>query len=81
MLAEQHRLLDPDMKWLYHPAFFFSHWLYARWRHGKKATWPMMHLSGFPLNHRVDRQCTPEYCQEVQATVEPQTVNGLSRRR
>jgi len=52
----------PDMKWIYGPAFFFSHWFYARWRHGKKATMPMMHLAGLPITGKVDKTCNPEYC-------------------
>ena len=54
---------SPDMKWLYGPMFFFSHWFYARWRHGKKATTPMMHLAGLPIAQKLDKQCNPEYCQ------------------
>ena len=38
---------QPEKAWVYYPLFFLSHWLYARWKHGKKATKPMMHLSGF----------------------------------
>lgn len=38
---------QPEKAWVYYPLFFLSHWLYARWKHGKKATRPMMHLSGF----------------------------------
>jgi radical SAM superfamily enzyme YgiQ (UPF0313 family) len=38
---------QPEKAWVYYPMFFLSHWLYARWKHGKKATKPMMHLSGF----------------------------------
>ena len=38
---------QPEKAWLYYPMFFLSHWFYARWKHGKKATKPMMHLSGF----------------------------------
>lgn len=38
---------QPERAWVYYPMFFLSHWLYARWKHGKKATRPMMHLSGF----------------------------------
>ncbi len=72
---------NPDMKWLYHPMFFFSHWFYARWRHGKKSTWPMMHLSGFPLNKRVDRPCVPEYCQNLHPSISSQLFNGFLRRR
>jgi len=71
----------PDLKWLYHPMFFFSHWFYARWRHGKKATWPMMHLSGFPLNKRVDRPCTPEFCHESEPSISFSLFNGFLHRR
>ena len=53
----------PDMKWIYGPLFFFSHWLYARWRHGKKATMPMMHLAGLPVVQKINKPCNPEYCQ------------------
>ncbi len=38
---------QPEKAWMYYPMFFLSHWLYARWKHGKKTTKPMMHLSGF----------------------------------
>jgi len=38
---------DPGRGWAYGPLFFFAHWFYARWRHGSKATRPMMHLAGF----------------------------------
>jgi len=71
----------PDLKWLYHPAFFFSHWFYARWRHGPKATWPMMHLSGFPLNKKTDRSCMPEFCQDIPPSISPSQTNGYLRRR
>lgn len=53
----------PDLKWLYGPLFFLSHWLYTRWRHGKKATVPMMHLAGMPFSPRFDKPCDHEYCQ------------------
>jgi radical SAM superfamily enzyme YgiQ (UPF0313 family) len=54
----------PDMKWMLNPIFFFSHWFYARWKHGKKATIPMMHLAGFPIAQKINKLCTPEYCKE-----------------
>lgn len=38
---------QPERSWMYSSMFFMSHWLYARWRHGSKATRPMMHLAGF----------------------------------
>lgn len=53
----------PDMKWIYSPLFFLSHWFYARWRHGKKATVPMMRLAGIPISSKFDKQCDPAYCQ------------------
>jgi radical SAM superfamily enzyme YgiQ (UPF0313 family) len=52
----------PDKKSFYGPAFFFVHWLYARWKHGKKATRPMMKLSGFPIAGKVGKLCDPKYC-------------------
>ena len=51
------------MKWIYEPAFFMSHWLYARWMHGKKATIPMMRLAGLPVTQHIDKSCNQEYCQ------------------
>jgi radical SAM superfamily enzyme YgiQ (UPF0313 family) len=53
----------PDMKWIYGPLFFLSHWFYARWRHGKKATGPMMRLAGIPISSKFDKECDPSYCQ------------------
>ncbi len=38
---------QPEKAWIYGSMFFLSHWFYARWRHGKKSTRPMMHLAGF----------------------------------
>jgi radical SAM superfamily enzyme YgiQ (UPF0313 family) len=55
---------SPDWRWAINPMFFFSHWFYARWKHGNKATVPMMHLAGFPIAQKVDKLCSPEYCQE-----------------
>jgi hypothetical protein len=55
---------SPDKRWILNPMFFFTHWFYARWKHGKKATVPMMHLAGFPIAQKTDRLCTPEYCQD-----------------
>jgi radical SAM superfamily enzyme YgiQ (UPF0313 family) len=54
----------PDKRWMLNSIFFFSHWIYARWKHGKKATIPMMHLAGFPIAQKTNKLCTPEYCQE-----------------
>lgn len=53
----------PDLKKIYGPAFFFVHWFYARWKHGKKATIPMMRLAGFPVSGKIEKQCNPQYCQ------------------
>ena len=44
------------------PVFFFSHWLYYRWKHGKKATLPMMRLSGLPVTGKIEKNCNPQYC-------------------
>jgi radical SAM superfamily enzyme YgiQ (UPF0313 family) len=55
---------NPELKWLYGTAFFFTHWFYYRWKHGKKATKPMMHLSGFPLIQKIDQPCNIQYCKE-----------------
>jgi radical SAM superfamily enzyme YgiQ (UPF0313 family) len=52
----------PDMKKIYGPGFFLVHWFYARWKHGKKSTRPMMRLAGFPVAGKIDKQCNPEYC-------------------
>jgi radical SAM superfamily enzyme YgiQ (UPF0313 family) len=54
---------SPDLRWIYGPAFFMSHWLYARWKHGKKVTPAMMRLAGLPINGKIDKTCDPEYCQ------------------
>lgn len=56
----------PDKKRLLESTFFASHWLYARWRHGRKATRPMMHLAGFPLNGKIGKQCDPLYCETLE---------------
>jgi radical SAM superfamily enzyme YgiQ (UPF0313 family) len=59
---------SPEIKWILNPMFFFTHWFYARWKHGKKATVPMMHLAGFPIAQKPNKLCTPEYCQEGLST-------------
>jgi radical SAM superfamily enzyme YgiQ (UPF0313 family) len=53
---------SPDKQWFLGPMFFLSHWLYARWRHGRKTTIPMMRLAGLPIGQRTDKQCDIEYC-------------------
>jgi radical SAM superfamily enzyme YgiQ (UPF0313 family) len=52
----------PDMRKIYGPGFFLVHWFYARWKHGKKSTRPMMRLAGFPVAGKIDKQCDPDYC-------------------
>ena len=54
----------PDLQKFVGPGFFFGHWFYGRWKHGKKATAPMMHLAGFPVASKIDRKCNPEYCKD-----------------
>ena len=54
----------PDMQKIVGPAFFFAHWFYGRWKHGKKSTKPMMLLSGFPIAGKIEKQCDPEYCKD-----------------
>lgn len=53
----------PEMKKFYGPGFFLAHWIYYRWKHGKKLTRPVMRLAGFPVANRIDKPCNPEYCQ------------------
>jgi len=52
----------PYMQKIVGPLFFFGHWFYGRWKHGKKSTKPMMRLAGFPVTGKIDKQCNPEYC-------------------
>jgi len=52
----------PDMKKIVGPMFFFGHWFYSRWKHGKKSTRPVMRLAGFPVSTKIDKKCNPEYC-------------------
>ena len=67
----------PDMKWVYGPLFFLSHWFYARWRHGKKVTIPMMRLAGLPISSRFDKSCDPEYCQNGFKEIYEQIKNRI----
>jgi len=53
----------PDKQKILGPTFFMSHWFYYRWKHGKKATRPMMHLAGFPIGSKIGKKCNPAYCQ------------------
>ncbi|MCK4995516.1 MAG: B12-binding domain-containing radical SAM protein [Thermoplasmatales archaeon] len=52
----------PDLKKIYGPGFFFVHWFYYRWKHGKKSTRPMLRLAGFPVAGKIEKQCNPDYC-------------------
>jgi len=52
----------PGMQKYVGPMFFFAHWFYARWKHGKKSTRPVMRLAGFPVASKIDKKCDPEYC-------------------
>lgn len=52
----------PQMQKVLGPMFFFVHWFYARWKHGKKATKPMMRLAGFPVSGKIDKKCNLAYC-------------------
>jgi len=52
----------PDMQKIVGPVFFFGHWFYSRWKHGKKSTRPVMRLAGFPVASKIDKPCDPEYC-------------------
>jgi radical SAM superfamily enzyme YgiQ (UPF0313 family) len=52
----------PEMQKILGPIFFMSHWLYYRWKHGKKATRSMMRLAGFPVAGHIGKVCDPDYC-------------------
>jgi len=54
----------PDMKKIVGPIFFFAHWFYSRWKHGKKSTRPVMRLAGFPVSAKIDKKCDPSFCNE-----------------
>jgi radical SAM superfamily enzyme YgiQ (UPF0313 family) len=69
----------PDKKWI-NPMFFFGHWFYARWKHGKKATIPMMHLSGLSdtsLPVKMIKKCDAAYCQSGMEDVTSAVKNGI----
>jgi radical SAM superfamily enzyme YgiQ (UPF0313 family) len=53
----------PNLQKIFGPMFFFAHWFYGRWRHGKKSTRPLMRLAGFPVGNKIDKRCDPSYCQ------------------
>jgi radical SAM superfamily enzyme YgiQ (UPF0313 family) len=52
----------PDMQKIVGPLFLFAHWFYARWKHGKKSTRPVLRLAGFPVASKLDKPCDPNYC-------------------
>jgi len=52
----------PGMQKIVGPVFFFAHWFYARWKHGKKSTRPVMRLAGFPVANKIGKACDPTYC-------------------
>jgi len=52
----------PEMQKFYGPGFFLAHWIYYRWKHGKKSTRPLMRLAGLPVTSKIDKPCNPEYC-------------------
>lgn len=53
----------PNLQKYIGPTFFFAHWFYGRWKHGKKSTRPMMRLAGFPVAAKIDKKCDPKYCE------------------
>jgi len=55
---------DPEIKKFVGPVFFFAHWFYARWKHGRVSTRPMMRLAGFPVSAKIDKKCDPSYCRD-----------------
>ncbi len=55
----------PEKSWLFGTALFFGHWFFTRWKHGRKATRPMMHLAGIPdrsIPMKVLGKCDALYC-------------------
>jgi radical SAM superfamily enzyme YgiQ (UPF0313 family) len=55
----------PEMQKYYGPGFFLAHWIYYRWKHGKKSTRPLMRLAGLPVASKIDKPCNPEYCRNA----------------
>ncbi|MCK4717477.1 MAG: B12-binding domain-containing radical SAM protein [Thermoplasmata archaeon] len=56
----------PEKGRIFNPLTFSAHWCWFRWRHGKKATIPMMHLAGLSdssLPIKVIKKCDTAYCQ------------------
>ena len=54
----------PDMQKIIGPTFFLAHWFYARWKHGKNLTRPVMRLVGLPVTGKIEKVCNPVYCQK-----------------
>jgi radical SAM superfamily enzyme YgiQ (UPF0313 family) len=54
----------PEMQKIIGPTFFFAHWFYARWKHGKNLTRPAMRLVGLPVTGKIDKVCDSVYCQK-----------------
>jgi radical SAM superfamily enzyme YgiQ (UPF0313 family) len=52
----------PDKQKIVGPFFFFGHWFYARWKHGKQLTRPAMRLAGLPISGKIDKQCNQNHC-------------------
>lgn len=55
----------PKKAWMLRSATFSAHWCWFRWKHGKKATIPMMHLAGLSdssLPVKVIKKCDAAYC-------------------
>ena len=67
----------PDLQKYIGPTFFFAHWFYGRWKHGKKSTRPMMRLAGFPVATKIDKQCNPKYCQNESKNILEEIKNKI----
>ncbi|MDH7506839.1 MAG: radical SAM protein [Candidatus Thermoplasmatota archaeon] len=67
----------PDLQKYIGPTFFFAHWFYGRWKHGKKSTRPMMRLAGFPVATKIDKKCDPEYCQNGSKNILEEIKNKI----
>jgi radical SAM superfamily enzyme YgiQ (UPF0313 family) len=52
----------PQLQKYIGPIFFFIHWTYTRWKHGKHSTRPVLRLTGFPVAGKIDKICDPSYC-------------------
>ena len=73
----------PDKAWISNPLFFLSHWFYARWKHGKKATIPMMHLAGLSdssITVKFIKKCDAAYCQSGVENITNNIKNGRTGR-